>query len=362
MKRSLCLLLVAAIVLLTGCALPVEGNPRGAEDTSVQGNMVDVEEGDVSDQGKVSYDNKPVEPDEPDEPEKPEKPTMQVNIYYQDADGYIIPVTRRISKQEGIARAAINSLIDNSINREEIDYYGLYPVLPKGTRILGLTIREGTAIIDFSGELLDYDSEKAEKCIISSIVYTLTEFSTVQRVRILVNGSRKDRLKFGTDISEDLDRQNILINSEKINVEQGMAKYDVYLFKAANDRFSYILPVSAEASGIDADAIAARIISDLGKKPAGGVLFSELPEGTELIGSDIKDDMIVLDISKEIMNYGGNAREEGILRQILYSMAQIEGVKKVKILVGGKATNLPEGTDLTESMSIPSVINDYIDK
>jgi len=360
MKRILLfLLLITGTIFLSGCELPEEKVSSDKDNTVVQENTAGNNEREVKDQENADDDN---EPDEPVEDESPEKPTIQVNLYYQDADGYIVPVTRKLAKQEGIARAAINCLIDSSLNREEVEYYGLYPVLPKGTSIRGLTIRDGTAVIDFSSELLNYDSKRAEINIISSVVYTLTEFNTVQNVKILVDGRQKDKLKFDTDISKELNRQNVLINSDRINLRQDMKKFDVYFYKVANERFSYILPVSEETSGTGNDAIISEIIARLGEDPEREVLVTELPKGTRLIGSSIEADTVTLNISRELTDYGGNAREEGILNQILFSMGQIEGVSKVKILIAGEATTLPEGTDLTHSMTIPSAINNYIDK
>jgi len=359
MKRSLFLLLIIGTIFLNGCELPKEQVSSDNDDTIVQESTADSNEKEVKEQENTDDDN---EPDRPEKVENPEKPTIQVNLYYQDADGYIVPVTRKIDKQEGIARAAINSLIDSSINREEIEYFGLYPVLPKGTGIRGLTIRDGTAVIDFTDELLNYDSERAEINIVSSVVYTLTEFSTVQNVKILVNGMQKEKLKYDTDISKELNRQNVLINTDRVNLKQGMRKFDIYLYKVANERFSYILPVSEETSSTGDDVILSEIIARLGEDPEREVFFTELPKGTKLIGSSIKDDTVTLNISRELTNYGGNAREDGILKQVLFSMGQIEGISKVKILVDGELTTLPEGTDLTHSMTIPFEINNYIDR
>jgi len=145
---------------------------------------------------------------------------IPVTLYYQDADGYLVPATRMISRQEGIARASVNALVDSAINREQLEYYGLYPVLPAGTKILGLTIRDGTAIIDFSENILNYEDERDEVNIFSSVVYTLTEFDTVDDVIILINGYNDVELKFGSNISGKLNRDNVPLNAGKLNFSE----------------------------------------------------------------------------------------------------------------------------------------------
>ena len=73
----------------------------------------------------------------------------------------------------GIARAAVSLAIDSPLVREETAYYGVYPVIPEGTEILGIDIRNGTAVIDFSRHLLNYGTAWSERNIIAAIVYSL---------------------------------------------------------------------------------------------------------------------------------------------------------------------------------------------
>ena len=42
-------------------------------------------------------------------------------------------------------------------------------------------------------------------------------------------------------------------------------------------------------------------------------------------------------------------------------MKQISGIEKVRIMVNSKRSTLPEGTDISKDVIIPSLINDYID-
>lgn len=356
MKRRLYLLLVAGIVLLTGCGFPVKDISSSDENLNEQGITLD-------DQKQESEVIGGKEEEIKDEYAiQPEKPMMSITLYYQDADGYLIPVTRKVAKQEGIARAAVNGLIDSPLNREEIEYYGIYPVLPKGTKVLGLTIRDGTATIDFSNELLNYESEILEKSIVSSIVYTLTEFETVKNVKILVNGYSQGKMKFNTDISGLLNRDSILINSPKANLKQGMKKFDAYFFRNVNGKFSYMLPVSVEGSEIKSESLVQEIIERLVEGPGDENLFTEIPKGTKLLGQSVKNRIITLNFNDSIKNYGGNTREEGILNQILFSMKQLKEVTAVRIRINGKEDNLPEGTDLSEALKIPAEINNYLDR
>jgi len=282
--------------------------------------------------------------------------TISITAYYKDEEGTLIPVTRDIPKEEGIAKAAIKSMIDNEENREALKALDLYPVLPQGTEVQGIDIKDGMAIVDFNNNLLNYKTELEEKNIVAGIVYSLSEFKTITKVKILVNGYEK-KLKFSGDISGILERGNILINSEKLNLESKTMKLDLYLFKLLNNKHEYLVPVSMEYIGMDKNELPEAIVVSLSKKPNDESLFTQMPENVELVDWSIKDKIVTLDFNKEIKNYGGNAREEGLVKQILYSMKQIDGVERVRILIDGKKDHLPEGTEASEGLIIPAGIN-----
>lgn len=357
MKKSFIFLMLIVLVLISGCTLPAD---RSSDNTAAD-TTIPREEPEIEENKTLPEAEEEVKPEDSGQKESPKK--LAITLYYQDKDGYIIPVTRRVIKQEGIARAAINGIIDNAINREELEYYGLYPVLPAETQVLGLNIKEGTAIIDFNKKLLDYEDEVAERNIISSIVYTLTEFRTIDNVKILVNGHTMGKLEFNADISGTLNRENVLINSDRVNLKNGFGKADVYVFKNVNDKEAYILPVSVEISKTEVKKLPDKVISLLARKYGSDGLYSEVPDEAKLLASSIKGSTLILDFDEAITGYGGGAtREEGIFKQILYSAKQIKGIDKVRILINGKTAELPEGTDISKEIPLPAVINDVIDK
>ncbi|MCR4434904.1 MAG: GerMN domain-containing protein [Clostridiales bacterium] len=361
MKRRLVLFSMAVFIFLSGCSLPMRKNADGTagsvkKTAASDNNSIPVK-------NEASADTKVNETgSKPDSsPKNAGSGQLSVTLYYQDRDGDLIPVTRKVERQEGIARAAIGALIDGTIAREELGYYELYPVLPEGTKVLGINIKQGTAIVDFNEKLLNYGSEKEEKNIVCAVVYTLTEFKTVDSVKILINGRHQGKLKYNTDISGNLDRESILINSDRISKDKGMHKLDAYLFKHLSDQYIYLLPVSVEFKNEQEGDLPSNIIASLGKEYDKRKLYTELPSGVKLLGSSVNGDTITLNFNTEIRNYGGNSREDAILKQILYSMRQIKGVEKAQILIDGKKGTLPEGTDIGEAIPIPVGINEIFD-
>lgn len=282
-----------------------------------------------------------------------------IEVYYQDSEGYLIPVTKRIPRQLGVASASIKELINTRENREKTERYGLYPILPEETQF-SINIKDGTAVIDFNKAVLEYNNEITERNIVASVVYTLTQFKTINDVKILVNGYVQQELKYGTDISGNLSRKNVLVNSRgsgSINLSSGMKKLDIYLFKSVKDKV-YLLPVSIENMDINENDIQGEIIKYLGMPDNYGNLFSEIPEGLRLIGSSINKGLLTLNLDFDIYSYGGSMREIGMIDQILYSMKQVENVDRVRFLVDGEVKELVEGTDISQPIPLPSNINE----
>jgi germination protein M len=290
-----------------------------------------------------------------------------VTVYYQDDNGCLIPMTRWIQMQQGIARASVSLCIDSAIAREEVAYYGVYPVIPADTVILGLSIRDGIAVIDFNKYLLHYNGAEAEKNIIASIVYTLTEFRNISGVRILVNGYPQGVLKYGTDISQALRREDVAINTQAAIFENGQGKVDVFLLEKANEGFTYVVPVSVPAMDNseepDTDAQAAKVLlKQLLVKDGENGTFSEMPDDVEILNCSTEDGILTLDLGEGFVKYGGNEKEESILKQLAYTMRQLDGIKLLKIQVGGHAVQLPEGTEISSGITIPATINDVMDR
>ncbi len=290
------------------------------------------------------------------------KESVLITLYYRTKEGLLVPVTRKVTKQEGLAKAAINGLVDQALTREQLAYFGLYPVLPKGTTVKGLSIKNGNAIIDFSKEFLNSANKNDEQMIISSVVYTLTGFKTISNVEIRVDGKTLDRLVNGTNLSKVCNRQNTFINTEETELKDGCIKCDLYYMVYGNKELNYLVPVSKQIDKPEDNQIPIMMFSELVKKPSEAKYFTSFPEGTKLLSYDEQNGLVTLDFSSQISNYGGAEKEHSLLNQIYYTVSQLRGVKKVKILIDGKENTLPEGTEVAAAKILPSTINKVIDK
>jgi hypothetical protein len=111
--------------------------------------------------------------------------SSEVTIYLLNESGQAIPTTRTVTT-EGVARAALQALIDGPTPRERTA--GLSTAFPADSLILGITIDGGTATVDMSREFEAGGGSFAILGRLAQFVYTLTEFDSIDRVDLLLDG------------------------------------------------------------------------------------------------------------------------------------------------------------------------------
>jgi len=128
----------------------------------------------------------------PAQPQEEKPATMQVTVYYvkmTDTDTYLVRETHTVPYTLQAARAALEELISNTPVTE-----GAFRVLPSGTMIRGINIKNGLATVDFSREVLKANvGSSGEAFGIQSIVNTLTEFPSIKQVAFQVEGGLDQR-------------------------------------------------------------------------------------------------------------------------------------------------------------------------
>ena len=137
--------------------------------------------------------------------------TIERTVYFAqiDKDGQILQskVTRRIPVSETPMMDVLTVMLSgpsvDEINR------GVLNLIPRGTRMLNATVRGSTAYISFSEDFL-FNTFGVEGYVaqLRQIVWTVTEFSNVNDVQILIEGRRIDYLGEGIYIGSPISRQS----------------------------------------------------------------------------------------------------------------------------------------------------------
>jgi germination protein M len=120
---------------------------------------------------------------------QPTGQTMVIRAYFvlDGAPGVegLVPTLREVPETTAVARAAMDALLRGQVLA---DYGSLSTAIPAGTRLLGLSIHDGVATVDLSREFESGGGSASAFRRLGQVVYTLTQFSTVQSVLFQVEG------------------------------------------------------------------------------------------------------------------------------------------------------------------------------
>ena len=261
---------------------------------------------------------------------------QQTVVYYEDGDGYLVPVQRDVERQDGIAKATLNLMVQSARNDMDAARLGLIPVVPEGTTF-DLDIANGHARVDMSRAVLSAADKQQEENLRTAIVWALTEFDTVKDVSFLVDGQQRDTLTHGTNISGSYTR--VGLNQEEVTQKVFGGASEVQLYFPAQDG-RLLVPVSRTV--YSSDDVATAVFEFLRGPKADSGLETPLPEDTQLLGVSVKDGVVTINFSKGFTQIAEQS-DGGVqaMRALMLTCTRYPGVKRVKILVDGEPYEMP---------------------
>ena len=267
--------------------------------------------------------------------------TQRTVVYYQDGEGYLVPVTRMVDKTQGIAKATLALMVSSSANDLAAARLGLKTTVPEGTQI-DLDIANGKARVDLSKEALNCQNAEQEGLMVQSVAQTLCEFDSVEEVSFLFDGQKRSKLTYGTDVSGAFTGANVNLESVETMAQPGSGSVQLY-FPSSSGRM--LVPVTRTVFS-DADVTTA--ILELVKGPrADSGLTAPLPKDCGLLGVTMKNGVVTINFTKEFMEAAQGENGVQALRAVLFTAAQFPGVKQVKIAVEGQEYQPPKEAQAT---------------
>jgi hypothetical protein len=117
---------------------------------------------------------------------RPAPPDLRLAIFYPRTVGgrqYLAPERHPVPATKAVAAAAVNELL-----RGRPVFPGSRPPFAAGTSLRGVRIDGGTATVDLSREVLRGRPGDAQRYPLQALVHTVTQFRTVKRVVVAVEG------------------------------------------------------------------------------------------------------------------------------------------------------------------------------
>ncbi|MBP1925897.1 germination protein M [Sedimentibacter acidaminivorans] len=274
----------------------------------------------------------------------------EIVAYYEDENGFVVPVNTEIPWEEGIAKATIRSMVIGNEIEQRIAQSGLHGVLPENTEIKGMSIKDGLCRVDFSQNILNTESYEQEQNMVSALTYTLTEFPTIDKVEVLVEGKELASLSKGYAINTAFERKNINL----LGSENG-SNYTVYYKSPDTEVAGYYVPITFSADKVENPVVT--VMEKLFNGPPADLQVSnKIPYGINLQGVNIQGDTAVLNLGIGAVNLSQEEYED-MNKIVVLCLKQFGDIANVDFQIEG--LSFEEAGLNFEDNNVTPVFNQY---
>ncbi|WP_096269605.1 GerMN domain-containing protein [Paucisalibacillus globulus] len=330
-KRNLLILLASlfTLMLLTGCfqgeqSLPDMDPPPNAEAVDGQENQ--------------ATDNEAGNQEETEEADQSEEATQTVmrQLFLLDSNGLVAPqnVELPVPDSKEVASQVLEYLVQDGPVTSLLPN-GFQAVLPAGTEVLGLSIEAGTATVDLSEEFNEY-AAKDEKRILEAMTFTLTQFDTIDRVKLRVGGKDLSSMPVdGTPISNGYTRANGINIVQTDTVDLINSKAVTMYFPTEHDDNQYFVPVTQYLEVKDGDVHQA-IVDALIEGPAYDTnLMHVFNDQTMLLNNPkLNSGVLELEFNQDILKDMENGViADEVMETLVRTLTEQESIEAVNIKV-----------------------------
>jgi hypothetical protein len=126
-------------------------------------------------------------------PLQPPPRPVEVSAYFMMASvgeggPFLVPVARDITTPAAPATPTVEWLLAGPTQAEMNGIPAITTAIPAGTELLGLTVADGIATVDLSSEFASGGGSMSMLSRVAQVVYTLTQFPTVDEVAFEIEG------------------------------------------------------------------------------------------------------------------------------------------------------------------------------
>lgn len=260
-------------------------------------------------------------------------------LYYANEDGLVVPIMKQIPWEEGIGKAALSHLVSNYENDLSASKMGLYTVIPEGAEISLRIGDDGLATVTLSN--MPSMEEGKIKTMVTAIVNTLTEFSSINMVTIKSDGKNIVR-----------ETKRLVLNVEDTEIQVSSENAHKMTLYFPNASASLNIPVTRYVEEAPSFALAVQALID---GPQDESLRCCFPEGTELNAAEIEGNKAMVDLTTEFLNA---ADVDGLLNACYDTLCLTAGefavVYELELRVNGEVYDFN-----TVEVSVPLYVNEF---
>ncbi|QHE53175.1 GerMN domain-containing protein [Pontibacillus sp. HMF3514] len=347
---------ITGLTLLSGCVFQGEQSLQEMDPPQEQASTG---QNNVEDNGTTSENGQEINQDQ----NQVIVETTERQLYLLDENGMVVPQTLLLPDHETkeYAKQALEYLVKGGPITNVLPS-GFEAVLPAGTEINSLNLHDdGTLVVDVSKEFSEYRPEDELK-ILQSMTYTLTQFDSVERVKLQINGYDTDVMPVnGTPISDGYSRANgiNLHLGDVVNLSD--SKSVTVYYPTQHDDQIYYVPVTKRVEANN-ENMYETIVQTLVNGPGFDLNLQQVfNEGVQLVEKPkYTDGVLKLTFNENVLN---NFDDQAVLSRevmdsLVLSLTEQPGVEAVSVEVENIDQVFSEqGEVLAEPVSRPQMVN-----
>ncbi|MFB7815364.1 GerMN domain-containing protein [Paenibacillus chitinolyticus] len=259
--------------------------------------------------------------------------TAKMTVYAKDPKGFVVPVSLDLPKTQSVAKTTLEYMVAKGPGESQLPA-GFASLLPEGTT-LTVDIKDKLATVNFNQAFKKYDA-KEERKIMEGITWAMTGFSSVEQVKIKINGQELKEMPVAhTPLDEPLSRK-IGINLEKQEgVDYGQSTpVTLYFTNATAQNGKYYVPVTRLVKRTD--DVAKTVMDELLKGPntSKGLQPVLNASAKVLEVKKTSDTVLTINFSDKLLDENKKAPADG-LQSVILSLTENTNAAKVQITVNG---------------------------
>lgn len=238
-------------------------------------------------------------------------------VYLLDDYNHLTRTNINIEASDKIKKA--NNIIDSltiGSKYKEIIPPGFKQLLPLGTKVLNIYLKDKTLTIDFSKEFNEISPEYEVK-LLESLIYSLTGIEGIDQIEIYVEGNKLTKMPNSKEMLPKTLNRKFGINKEyEFTSFNDIASYTVYYVFNYNDE-TYYTPVTKYVNNSEKDKVKI-IIDELSSSVfCEGNLISYLDNNVKLLNYEITDKTIKLNFNNAILT---DITNDKIIEEVMYTI------------------------------------------
>lgn len=344
-QRNLLVMTLLAIFLMTGCSLENALDFFGKEKIDPPVN--------------VTLTDDPNELNETNTDATNEKElSVMTELYLIDKNGYVVPQTLALPETESVARQAVEYLVQNGPVQEFLPN-GFRAVLPADTNV-SIDVVEKIATVNLSNEFKNYALED-EMRILQSITWTLTQFDTIDGVKLKMNGHDLKQMPVGgSPIGEKYTRSNGINHQLEGVTNIRDAKQVTVYYLGGTEKNYYYVPVT-KLVHLNDESIVEVVVNELVKGPYfTSSLQSDFMKNVALVDEPtIANGLVTLNFNEAILsNFEEKEVSDLMLNALVLSLTEQAGINTVSLMVNNESDiKTSTGQNVAEEVARPIKVN-----